>query len=81
MDFNRNSRKIDVGPSAVYRLTNTLIHEGFFSRDPVSKNLRLGSSSYYMGHTISLLLASAKTLPLYWKNLSTIPEKPLIFRF
>ncbi|MCQ6274153.1 IclR family transcriptional regulator [Bacillus sp. V3B] len=44
------AEKLDVGPSTIYRLTNTLIHEGFLTRDQVSKNFRLGSLLLSMGH-------------------------------
>ena len=46
------SDELNVGSSTVYRLTNTLIHEGFIVRDPVKKTFRLGSSILQMGHYI-----------------------------
>ncbi|KAA9013245.1 IclR family transcriptional regulator [Niallia endozanthoxylica] len=44
--------ELDVGVSTVYRLTNTLMHEGFIVRDPVTKNFRLASSILEMGHYV-----------------------------
>ena len=46
------AEKLDVGPSTVYRITHTLIHEGFITRDPMTKNFRLGSLLLSMGHAI-----------------------------
>lgn len=44
--------ELDVGPSTIYRITNTLIHEGFLVRDPLTKNFRLGSQILPLGHLI-----------------------------
>jgi len=44
--------ELDVGVSTVYRLTNTLMHEGFIVRDPVTKNFRLASSILEIGHYV-----------------------------
>lgn len=44
--------ELNVGASTAYRLTNTLIHEGFIVRDPVTKYFRLKSSILQMGHYI-----------------------------
>lgn len=46
------AEELNVGVSTVYRLTNTLIHEGFITRDRTTKNFRLGSSLLQMGHYI-----------------------------
>jgi len=46
------SDELDVGSSTIYRLTNTLIHEGFLVRDPFTKLYRLGSSLLQMGQYI-----------------------------
>lgn len=44
--------ELDVGVSTVYRLTNTLMQEGFIVRDPVTKIFRLASSILEMGHYV-----------------------------
>jgi IclR family transcriptional regulator, KDG regulon repressor len=46
------AEELNVGASTVYRLTNTLIHEGFITRDRATKNFRLRSSLLQMGHYI-----------------------------
>lgn len=46
------AEELGVGVSTVYRLTNTLMHEGFLIRDPVTKNLRLASSILRFGHYV-----------------------------
>ncbi len=38
------AEKLGVGHSTMHRLTQTLMHEGFLTRDLVTKNFRLGSS-------------------------------------
>ena len=43
---------LNVGVSTAYRLTNTLIHEGFIVRDSATKSFRLGSSILQMGHYV-----------------------------
>ncbi len=43
---------LNVGVSTVYRLTNTLIHEGFIVRDPTTKSFRLASSILELGHYV-----------------------------
>ncbi|WP_338450009.1 IclR family transcriptional regulator [Niallia oryzisoli] len=44
--------ELDVGVSTVYRLTNTLMHEGFIVRDPLTKSFRLASSLLELGHYV-----------------------------
>jgi len=44
--------ELNVGVSTVYRLTNTLMHEGFIVRDPLTKNFRLASSILELGHYV-----------------------------
>lgn len=44
--------ELNVGVSTVYRLTNTLMHEGFIVRDSVTKNFRLASSILELGHYV-----------------------------
>jgi IclR family KDG regulon transcriptional repressor len=46
------AEELNIGVSTVYRLTNTLIHDGFLIRDQATKNFRLGSSILQMGHYI-----------------------------
>ncbi|MCM3706611.1 MULTISPECIES: IclR family transcriptional regulator [Cytobacillus] len=46
------SRKMGLGSSTIFRLTYTLMLEGFLARDPVSKNFRLGSSLLAKGAAI-----------------------------
>jgi DNA-binding IclR family transcriptional regulator len=46
------AEKLNIGPSTVYRLTKTLLHEGFIMKDRVTKKFRLGSSLLQMGHYI-----------------------------
>jgi DNA-binding IclR family transcriptional regulator len=46
------AEELNVGASTVYRLTQTLIHEGFITRNRITKNFRLGSSLLQMGHYI-----------------------------
>ncbi|WP_394236926.1 IclR family transcriptional regulator [Niallia oryzisoli] len=44
--------ELNVGVSTVYRLTNTLMHEGFIVRDPLTKTFRLASSILELGHYV-----------------------------
>lgn len=46
------AEELNVEASTVYRLTNTLLHEGFITRDRITKNFRLGSSILQMGNYI-----------------------------
>ncbi len=46
------SEELEVGTSTIYRLTDTLIHEGFLVREPLTKVFRLGSSLLQFGQYI-----------------------------
>lgn len=46
------AEKLGVGHSTMYRLTMTLMHEGFLARDVETKKFRLGSSILAMEKTI-----------------------------
>jgi DNA-binding IclR family transcriptional regulator len=52
LSLSELSGKLGLGNSTIYRLTFTLMQEGFLARDPVSKNFRLGSSILAKGTTI-----------------------------
>ena len=69
LTLNDLAEKLDVGPSTVYRITNTLIHEGFLTKDPSSKNFRLGSLLLSMGHTIISSNSLCEKSPLILEKL------------
>ncbi len=50
--LNDLTEELDIGLSAVYRITNTLIHEFFLIKDPFTTSLRLGSIILPIGHSI-----------------------------
>ncbi|MDF2039381.1 IclR family transcriptional regulator [Cytobacillus oceanisediminis] len=52
LSLSELSGKLGLGNSTIYRLTFTLMQEGFLARDPVSKNFRLGSSILAKGTAI-----------------------------
>ena len=49
--LNDLADELDIGLSAVYRMTSSLVHEGFLVKDPVTKSLRLGSLILPIGHS------------------------------
>ena len=48
--LNELADQLQLGLSTVYRMSNTLIHEGFLTKDPITKNLRLSSKILPLGH-------------------------------
>lgn len=52
LNLSQLAGKLEVGLSTAYRLTNTLIYEGFIIKDPHTKCYRLATSILGMGTTI-----------------------------
>ncbi|WP_428912442.1 IclR family transcriptional regulator [Niallia sp. Krafla_26] len=50
--LNELANQLGVGLSTAYRLSNTLIQEGFLKKDPMTKNLRLSSKILPLGQLI-----------------------------
>lgn len=55
--LNELADQLQLGLSTVYRMSNTLLHEGFLTKDPITKNLRLSSKILPLGH---LMISSYK---------------------
>lgn len=52
LSLSQLADKLQVGISTAHRLTNTLLIEGFLTKDPQTKKFRLGASILGMGNTI-----------------------------
>jgi len=52
LSLSQLADKLQVGVSTAHRLTNTLLIEGFLTKDPQTKKFRLGASILGMGNTI-----------------------------
>jgi DNA-binding IclR family transcriptional regulator len=69
LSLSELSKKLGLGNSTIYRLTFTLMQEGFLARDSVSKNFRLGSSILAKGTTILSYYDICKYSPPILKKL------------